>query len=73
MNNDFVTWVTGGFAVVFLVRCTNDGQQYALKRMFVNNEHDLKVCQRELHITVGISKLLLSSMLLLAVCYRTSC
>ena len=38
----------GGFAFVFLVRSLNQQQQrYALKRMYVNNEQDLQVCQRE--------------------------
>ena len=41
----------GGFAFVFLVRSQNQPQQrYALKRMYVNNEQDLQVCQREIAI-----------------------
>jgi len=39
----------GGFAFVFLVR-SNNQQRYALKRMYVNNERDLIVCQREISI-----------------------
>lgn len=39
----------GGFAFVFLVRSFNQ-QRYALKRMYVNNERDLIVCQREISI-----------------------
>lgn len=39
----------GGFAFVFLVRSSNQ-QRYALKRMYVNNERDLIVCQREISI-----------------------
>ncbi|KAJ3605842.1 hypothetical protein NHX12_027886 [Muraenolepis orangiensis] len=39
----------GGFAIVFLVR-TNQGQRCALKRMYVNNEHDLQVCKQEIQI-----------------------
>lgn len=39
----------GGFAFVFLVRAVNQ-QRYALKRMYVNNERDLIVCQREINI-----------------------
>jgi serine/threonine protein kinase len=39
----------GGFAFVFLVRSINQ-QRYALKRMYVNNERDLIVCQREISI-----------------------
>ncbi|XP_078107704.1 AP2-associated protein kinase 1-like isoform X5 [Sander vitreus] len=39
----------GGFAIVFLVR-THQGVRCALKRMYVNNEHDLQVCQLEIQI-----------------------
>jgi hypothetical protein len=39
----------GGFAYVFRVRAINQ-QRYALKRMYVNNERDLVVCQREISI-----------------------
>ncbi|KAJ7335770.1 hypothetical protein JRQ81_013711 [Phrynocephalus forsythii] len=39
----------GGFAIVFLVR-TNNGVKCALKQMYVNNEHDLQVCKREIQI-----------------------
>ncbi|XP_056274532.1 AP2-associated protein kinase 1-like isoform X2 [Pseudoliparis swirei] len=39
----------GGFAIVFLVR-THQGVRCALKRMYVNNEHDLLVCQLEIQI-----------------------
>lgn len=39
----------GGFAFVFLVKSSNQ-QRYALKRMYVNNERDLIVCQREISI-----------------------
>uniref|UniRef100_A0A4W3HBQ8 non-specific serine/threonine protein kinase n=1 Tax=Callorhinchus milii TaxID=7868 RepID=A0A4W3HBQ8_CALMI len=39
----------GGFAIVFLVR-THSGVKSALKRMYVNNEHDLQVCKREIQI-----------------------
>ncbi|XP_039855950.1 AP2-associated protein kinase 1-like isoform X1 [Simochromis diagramma] len=39
----------GGFAIVFLVK-TNQGVRCALKRMYVNNEHDLQVCKREIQI-----------------------
>jgi serine/threonine protein kinase len=39
----------GGFAFVFLVRSFNQ-QRYALKRMYVNNERDLIICQREISI-----------------------
>lgn len=48
--------IIGGFAVVFLVKAAN-GNRYALKRMFVNNDHDLAVCKKEIHIAV--SKLLM--------------
>ncbi|UJR14938.1 hypothetical protein I4U23_001919 [Adineta vaga] len=39
----------GGFAFVFLVRAYNQ-QRYALKRMYVNNQRDLHVCQREISL-----------------------
>jgi AP2-associated kinase len=39
----------GGFAFVFLVRSYNQ-HRYALKRMYVNNPHDLLVCQREISL-----------------------
>ncbi|XP_053726436.1 AP2-associated protein kinase 1-like isoform X8 [Synchiropus splendidus] len=39
----------GGFAIVFLVR-THQGLRCALKRMYVNNEHDLQVCKLEIQI-----------------------
>lgn len=44
----------GGFAVVFLAKGNNSTQRYALKRMFVNNEHDLNVAKREIQIAVSI-------------------
>ncbi|XP_060552478.1 AP2-associated protein kinase 1-like [Ruditapes philippinarum] len=44
----------GGFAVVFLVKAAN-GNRYALKRMFVNNDHDLAVCKKEIHIARTLS------------------
>ncbi|XP_026053521.1 AP2-associated protein kinase 1-like isoform X6 [Carassius auratus] len=43
------TVAEGGFAIVFLVR-THQGVRCALKRMYVNNEHDLQVCKREIQI-----------------------
>ena len=46
------TCVSGGFAVVFLVRAAN-GNRYALKRLFVNSQHDLSVCKKEIHIAVS--------------------
>jgi len=42
-------FVAGGFAIVFLVKAQN-GSRYALKRMHVNNEHDLAACKREIQI-----------------------
>ncbi|XP_024908997.1 AP2-associated protein kinase 1-like isoform X8 [Cynoglossus semilaevis] len=39
----------GGFAIVFLVR-THQGLQCALKRLYVNNEHDLQICKLEIQI-----------------------
>jgi aromatic ring hydroxylase len=44
----------GGFAVVFLVKANNSGVRYALKRMYVNNEHDLNVSKREIQIAVSV-------------------
>ena len=41
----------GGFAIVFLVR-THQGVRCALKRMYVNNEHDLQICNLEIQIMV---------------------
>uniref|UniRef100_A0A8D8UWY3 AP2-associated protein kinase 1 n=1 Tax=Cacopsylla melanoneura TaxID=428564 RepID=A0A8D8UWY3_9HEMI len=38
----------GGFAVVFLVRSAKE--KYALKRLFVNNDHDLNIAKREIQI-----------------------
>lgn len=46
---------SGGFALVFLVRSVSNDKRYALKRMFVNNEHDLSVCKQELEIAVSDS------------------
>ncbi|XP_042176499.1 AP2-associated protein kinase 1-like isoform X5 [Oncorhynchus tshawytscha] len=43
------TVAEGGFAIVFLVR-TNQGVRCALKRMYVNNEHDLQVCELEIQV-----------------------
>ncbi|XP_046465129.1 AP2-associated protein kinase 1 isoform X2 [Neodiprion pinetum] len=43
----------GGFAVVFLVKAS--GGRYALKRMYVNDEHDLNVCKREIQIASNLS------------------
>uniref|UniRef100_UPI0037E95D4B AP2-associated protein kinase 1 isoform X2 n=1 Tax=Semicossyphus pulcher TaxID=241346 RepID=UPI0037E95D4B len=39
----------GGFAIVFLVH-THQGVRCALKRMYVNNEHDLQICKLEIQI-----------------------
>ncbi|XP_059821379.1 AP2-associated protein kinase 1-like isoform X3 [Hypanus sabinus] len=44
----------GGFAIVFLVK-THNGVKSALKRMYVNNEHDLQVCKREIQIMRDLS------------------
>ncbi|UYV77892.1 BMP2K [Cordylochernes scorpioides] len=45
---------TGGFALVFLVRGSN-GVKYALKRLFVNNETDLRICKQEIQIASSLS------------------
>merc|ERR1719376_1329547 len=39
----------GGFSIVYLAK-TQNGKRVALKRMNVNNEEDLKVCQKEIII-----------------------
>nr|XP_053645926.1 uncharacterized protein LOC128697967 [Cherax quadricarinatus] len=39
----------GGFALVFLVKGSS-GVRYALKRLYVNNEHDLEVARNEINI-----------------------
>ncbi|XP_059167493.1 BMP-2-inducible protein kinase-like isoform X2 [Physella acuta] len=44
----------GGFAVVFLVKLPN-GSRLALKRMYVNNDRDLAVCQKEIKIMKDLS------------------
>ncbi|XP_012286213.1 BMP-2-inducible protein kinase isoform X2 [Orussus abietinus] len=43
----------GGFAMVFLVKSSTG--RYALKRMYVNNKHDLSVCKREIQIASNLS------------------
>lgn len=45
-------FIAGGFAIVFLVKLPN-GSRLALKRMYVNNDRDLAVCQKEIKIMVG--------------------
>ncbi|KAH8293250.1 hypothetical protein KR018_003881 [Drosophila ironensis] len=49
----------GGFAMVFLARGNGGGNssatKYALKRMYVNNEHDLNVAKREIQIASNLS------------------
>ena len=45
--------IAGGFAIVFLVKSSSG--RYALKRMYVNNEHDLNVCKREIQIAVSFT------------------
>lgn len=46
--------ISGGFALVFLVKASG-GVRYALKRMFVNNDHDLQCCKREIQIASSLS------------------
>ncbi|KAI5703107.1 hypothetical protein M8J75_007763 [Diaphorina citri] len=43
----------GGFAVVFLVKSAKE--KYALKRLFVNNEHDLNIAKREIQIASNLN------------------
>ncbi|EDO39786.1 predicted protein, partial [Nematostella vectensis] len=44
----------GGFALVFLVK-TPQGQRLALKRVSVNNSHDLDICKQEISIMKLVS------------------
>ena len=48
----FTFCISGGFAVVFLVKGSSS-KRYALKRMYVNNEYDLNVAKREIQIAVS--------------------
>jgi hypothetical protein len=52
--NVAVVWILflSGFAVVFLIKANNSGVRYALKWMYVNNEHDLSVSKHEIQIVV---------------------
>jgi len=43
---------TGGFSLVFLVRVPS-GKRHALKRISVNNMHDLQICKQEIDIMVS--------------------
>ncbi|XP_075154137.1 numb-associated kinase isoform X2 [Haematobia irritans] len=45
----------GGFAMVFLAKSNVGNTKYALKRMYVNNEHDLNVAKREIQIASNLS------------------
>lgn len=38
--------------MVFLVKGNSGGVRYALKRLYVNNDHDLNVAKREIQIAV---------------------
>ncbi|XP_078069968.1 BMP-2-inducible protein kinase isoform X3 [Mustelus asterias] len=44
----------GGFSLVFLAR-THNGVRCALKRMYVNDAHDLNICKREVTIMKELS------------------
>lgn len=55
INFLFILFFLGGFAFVFLVKAQN-GMRYALKRLNVNNEHDLTNCKREIEIAVCIKE-----------------
>jgi len=44
------TIAEGGFGVVFLARDNSSGAKVACKRLLVNNEDDLIVANREVHI-----------------------
>lgn len=41
--------------MVFLVKGNSGGARYALKRLYVNNDHDLNVAKREIQIAVSVS------------------
>ncbi|XP_055346320.1 serine/threonine-protein kinase sel-5-like [Paramacrobiotus metropolitanus] len=45
----------GGFALVFLTK-DNNGRRFALKRMYVNTDKDLAMCQQEIHILEFLAK-----------------
>ncbi|XP_055836741.1 AP2-associated protein kinase 1 isoform X2 [Episyrphus balteatus] len=45
----------GGFAMVFLAKANSGNAKYALKRMYVNNEHDLNVAKREIQISSNLN------------------
>lgn len=55
-NNDTLQMIslffTGGFSLVFLVRVPS-GKRHALKRISVNNMHDLQICKQEIDIMVS--------------------
>jgi len=42
---------SGGFSIVYVVRCQKTGRLYALKRQFVNDPKLLEACKREVEIT----------------------
>ena len=44
---------TGGFAFVFQVQDHN-GARYALKRLAVNDQADLKLCKQEIAVMVSV-------------------
>ncbi len=46
--------ISGGFAMVFLVKGNKENIRYALKRLYVNNEQDLNVAKREIQIAVSL-------------------
>lgn len=50
----FINFFAGGFAMVFLAKANTGNAKYALKRMYVNNEHDLNVAKREIQIAVSL-------------------
>ena len=47
--------LTGGFAVVLEVRGTATNERLALKRISVNDEHDLFLCRQEIAIMVSVA------------------
>ena len=53
MYENTILLYTGGFALVFQV-LDQRGKRYALKRLAVNNQGDLKLCKQEIAVMVSI-------------------
>lgn len=59
--------------MVFLAKGSG-GIRYALKRMYVNNEHDLNIAKREIQIAVSllVAKCSLDCLINLMFCHKTN-